>query len=108
MLEILARVGQNAFRGGIVTHWYHSELSTSGGVLLIRSTSRGPVFHAQCWLQSGGTAWRTSEMPKFVCWKAKQFMEKFEQLLRHGFGDSDPWKELCDLTPQPQDVAVWF
>ena len=108
MLEILARVGQNAFRGGIVNHWYHSELSTSGRVLLIGSTSRGPVFHAQCWLQSGGTAWRTSEMPKFVCWKAKQFMEKFEQLLRDGFGDSDPWKELCDLTPQPQDVAVWF
>ena len=46
-------------------------------------------------------------MPKFVCWKAKQFMEEFEQLLRDGFWDSDPWKELCDLTPQSEDVAVW-
>ena len=107
MVGILARVGQNVFRGCIVNHWYRSELSTSGGVLLIGSTSRGPVFHAQ-WLQSGGTAWRTSKMPKFVCRKAKQFMEEFEQLLRDGFGDSDPWKELCVLTPQPEDVAVWF
>ena len=76
--------------------------------MLVGSTSRGPVFHALCWLQSGGTAWHTSKMPKFVCWKAKQFMEEFDQLLRDGFGDSDPWKELCDLTPQPEDVAVWF
>ena len=66
------------------------------------SISRGSVFHAQCWLQCGGTAWRTSKMPKFVCWKAKQCTEEFEQLFVDGFGDSDPWKGLCDFTPQPR------
>ena len=54
MLWILATFGQNAFRGGIVNQWYHSEMSTIGG-----------------------TAWRNSKMPKFVCWKSKQFMEEF-------------------------------
>ena len=40
MLGILARVGQNAFRGGFVNHWCHSEMSTSGGVcLLVASTA---------------------------------------------------------------------
>ena len=61
------------------------------------SVSRGPVFHAQCWLQSGGTVWRSSKVPKFVCWKAKQCTEEFEQLLRDVFVYSDPWKELSDL-----------
>ena len=39
MLGILARVGQNAFRGGIVNHWYHSEMSTSGGVCLLEASA---------------------------------------------------------------------
>ena len=51
--------------------------------------------------------WHTSKMPKFVCWKARQFTEEFEQLLRDASGDSDPWEELCDLTLLPEDVTVW-
>ena len=97
ILGILARVGQNSFRGGIVESLVSLTDVNFWRRKLIGSISRGPVFHAQCWLQ--GTAWRTSKMPKFFCWKGKQFMEEVEQLLRDGIGDSDPWKELCDLTP---------
>ena len=39
ILGILARVGQNAFRGGIVNHWYHSEMSTSGGVRSLEASA---------------------------------------------------------------------
>ena len=49
---------------------------------------------------------RTSKMSKLVCWSAKHFLDEFEQVSRDGLGDSDPWKEPCDLTPQPEDVVV--
>ena len=92
------RVGQNAFRGGIVNQWYHPEMRTSGGVCSLEAPAAA--------LHSTRSGCRVdSKMPKFVCWKAKQFMEEFEQLLRDGFGDSDTWK-LCDFSPQPEDVAV--
>ena len=60
--------------------------------LLVGSISRGPLFHAQRWLQGGDAGEQTptdqtskmlgSKMPDFVNKRAEAFGREFEDLLR--------------------------
>ena len=96
MLGILARVGQNAFRGGIVNHWWHSEMSTwkhQPRPCIPRAVLAAERRHSLAHQRDAQVRLLESQA--------------MYGRVRDGFGDSDPWKVLCDLTPQPEDVAVW-
>ena len=107
MLGILARVGQNAVRGGIVNHWYHSEMSTSGGVCLLEASAAALYSTRSAGRRVEAQLDAPATCPSSFVGKRSNVWKSSNNCCATGFGDSDPWKELCDLTPQPENVAVW-
>ena len=85
MQGILARVGQNVFQGGVVNHWRHSERCRLLEEFHCRKQLPRPCVPRAVPAPERRHSLRTRKMPKFVCWKAMQFTEEFEQLVRDGF-----------------------
>ena len=68
--------------------------------------SRMPLFHAQCWLQSGGSAFRRYKMPEFVTTKGDEFVKEFEGLLSEPIPSA--WDPLLALLPLGGDRNPWL
>ena len=85
--------------------------------LMVGSISRGPLFHAQRWLQGGDAGEQTptdqtskmlgSKMPDFVNKRAEAFGREFEDLLRDSKFEVT-WMALLKITDGDDDQIKWF